>query len=110
MNLLVIIPAIVWLILSGIFNAFGEYLSKEWGYTHTWELALFVAVAYVCSSLLWLPALLKQNQLSTMGVAWILIALVFTLILGLVVFKEHLSLIQWVGIVLGSIAVVLLLA
>lgn len=104
------VPGFAWLILSGLFNALGEYLSKEWGNTPSLKLALFVALAYVASSIVWLPALLHHHKLSVYGTAWILIALIFTLFLGLFVFKEHLSTAQWQGVFLAVIAVVLLLS
>jgi len=109
MNILLAIPAIIWLLLSGVLNASGEYLSKLWGKNPSWKLAVLVALVYALSSIVWLPALLHKNQLSTMGIAWLLIAVVLTLFLGIVVFSEHLTGMQWVGVVLAIVALFLLI-
>lgn len=104
MNLLLIIPAIVWLLLSGLLNALGEYLSKTWGNNPSWRLVAMVAAAYALSSIVWPPAMLHKNKLSTMGTAWLLIATILTLFLGVVVFDEHLSGQQLVGVFLAVVA------
>ena len=110
MNWLLLIPAIGWLLLSGFLNGVGEYLSKQWGNAPSWKLVALVALAYAASSILWLPALLHKNQLSTMGVAWVLIALVSTLFLGLFVFHEQLTPSQWFGLGLAAVALYFLLS
>lgn len=108
-SFLLSIPAIVWLLVSGLLNACGEFLSKHWGENPSLPLAMLVAATYALSSALWLPALLHKNQLSTTGVAWVLIALMFTMILSFFVFHEELGLQQWVGLGLALVAVGLLI-
>ena len=66
--------AIAALLASGVFQALGEYLSKIWGLSPTWTMAAFAVLAYAVSSLIWLPALLYRDQLSTIGIAWDLVA------------------------------------
>jgi multidrug transporter EmrE-like cation transporter len=102
--------AIAALLASGVFQALGEYLSKLWGITPSWSMAALAVAAYAVSSLIWLPALLYRNQLSTIGIAWDLIAVATTLILGLIVFHETLAGRQIVGIVLAIVALCLLLS
>lgn len=102
--------AIAALLASGVFQALGEYLSKLWGLTPTWTLGVLAVGAYAISSLIWLPALLYRNQLSTMGIAWDLIAVVTTLAIGLLVFHEALGGRQILGIILALIALWLLIA
>ncbi len=101
--------AIASLTLSGVFQAGGEYFSKLWGLAPSSRLAAFAVACYAISSLVWLPALLYRNQLSTVGVAWDLIAICATLALGFFVFHETLSMRQSVGLVLALIALWLLL-
>ncbi|HEV3244782.1 MAG TPA: hypothetical protein VG102_00300 [Candidatus Paceibacterota bacterium] len=87
----------------------GEYFSKLWGLHPSATLMLAAIACYICSSLLWFPALLYKDQLSTIGIDWEVLALAATLILGLVVFGEVLTLRNWIGLVLGLGAVWLLI-
>ena len=102
--------AIAALLASGVFQTLGEYLSKIWGRSPSWSMAAFAVAAYAVSSLIWLPALLYRNQLSTIGIAWDLVAVSTTLFLGLVVFHEVLSAKQIIGIALALFALWLLLS
>lgn len=102
--------AIAALLASGVFQALGEYLSKLWGMTPSWGLGALAVGAYAVSSLVWLPALLYRNQLSTIGIAWDLIAVMTTLMLGFLVFHEAVGGRQIVGILLALVALWLLLA
>ena len=97
------------LVLSGIFQAAGEYFSKLWGLQPGWKFGVLAVAAYAISSTIWLPALLYRNQLSTIGVAWDLIAICATLGLGLFVFHEVLTARQWAGLVLALVALWLLI-
>ncbi len=108
-NFFLAVPAIIWLLASGLLNACGEFLSKHWGEHPTGWLAMAVGATYALSSLIWLPALLHKNQLSTTGVAWVLIALMFTMFLSFFVFHEELGTQQWIGLALALIAVGLLI-
>ncbi len=108
MNILLAIPAPAWLILSALFFAGGEYLSKHWGNAPTWCGALFVVLVYSVATLTWLPALLHKNELAVMGTAWLLLATAATLVIGVFIFHESLSGPQWVGVVLALVSLFLL--
>lgn len=101
-------PAVVWLLMSGAFNALGELFSKLWANHPNWFYVVIIALAYAVSGIFWLPALLQQNKLSEMGMMWILIATISTVGLGVIVFKEQLSALQWVGISLAILSLWLL--
>jgi multidrug transporter EmrE-like cation transporter len=101
-------PAAGWLILSALFFAAGEYLSKVWANAPTGRGAALVVAAYAVGALAWLPALLHKNELAVMGTAWLLLATVATVVIGLFVFGENLSRVQWTGIGLAAIALFLL--
>jgi multidrug transporter EmrE-like cation transporter len=108
MRFLLFVPAIVWLLVSGFLNADSEGVSKYWAMERHWYLIVVVATLSATSSILWLPSLLHKNQLSIMGTGWLLIATVTTLFLGLVVFREQLTVTQWIGIILAVLALSLL--
>lgn len=63
---------------------------------------------YALGTLSWLPALLHKNELAIMGTAWLLLATVATVVIGFFVFGETLSTLQWIGIGLALVALVLL--
>src|SRR5215210_5235853 len=108
MRLLLLVPALMWLILSGLLNAASEYVSKYWGMQQRWYLVVIVALLSATSSITWLPALLHKNQISIMGTGWLLIATITTLFIGLVVFKEQVSATQMTGLGLAVVALILL--
>lgn len=108
MNILLFVPAIVWLIISALFFSVGEYLSKTWGIHPSLKLAILVAFVYSIGSLFWLPALLHKNQLIIMGTIWTILATLSTIAIGLIIFHEKLSALQWVGVVLSFLALILI--
>lgn len=103
-----IIPAYVWLFFSAIFFAFGEYLSKKWGYSPSIYFTIVVVGTYALATLFWLPALLHKNSLAIMGTTWLLLATTATITIGVVVFHEHISFLNGVGIIFSLIAMILL--
>lgn len=107
-NFLLSIPAIAWLLFSAIFFAAGEYLSKRWGMMPSIGLALFVAFVYSFGALAWLPALLHKNQLVFMGTLWTILSTLVTIAIGLFIFHEKLSTLQWLGVLLAFTALLFL--
>lgn len=106
--LLLKIPAVVWLLLSAGFFAGGEYLSKQWASSPTLTSTIMVVAVYALGTLAWLPAMLHRNELAVMGTAWLLLATAATSIIGVFVFGETLTSIQWAGIALAFVALTLL--
>jgi len=103
-----IVPALGWLLVSALFFAGGEFLSKKWGQNPGWMLTGAVVATYALGSLMWLPALLHKNELARMGMLWCLLTTPLTVIMGTIVFHEKLSNGQWVGIALAMVALLLL--
>lgn len=108
LSFLIKIPAPVWLVCSALFFALGEYFSKLWGNNPSLKGTVFVVVAYAFGSIFWLPALLHKNQLAIMGTAWLLLATVATAVLGVFVFGESLTSLQWFGLGLAGVAIIIL--
>lgn len=107
-NLLMKIPAFGWLILSALFFALGEYQSKLWAQSPGIRGVILVVVAYAFGTVTWLPALLHKNELAVMGTAWLLLATVATVIIGIFVFGESVNKSQLVGLGLATGALFLL--
>ncbi|MDR3558193.1 MAG: hypothetical protein P4L61_01540 [Candidatus Pacebacteria bacterium] len=87
----------VWLILSAIFFAGGEFLSKKFALNPGITLVVLLLVSYGISEVFWLPAILEKNKLSIVGAIWSVLSLLVTVLLGLVIFKEKLSVVGGLG-------------
>ena len=102
------LPTLLWLVLSAAFFAVGEYLSKKFALRPDWRGLVLVCSMYLLGSLAWLPALIRTNQLAATGTAWLLLSMIATLGIGFGVFHEKLNSVQIAGVVLASMALVLL--
>ncbi|MCX6723082.1 MAG: hypothetical protein NT094_03360 [Candidatus Staskawiczbacteria bacterium] len=98
---------LVWLTLSAVFFAIGEFMSKKFALNPKTMLAGILAV-YSLGVLAWLPAILQKNQLSIVGAIWSVLSLLTTVLIGLLVFGERLSSVGILGIITAVIAVALL--
>jgi multidrug transporter EmrE-like cation transporter len=108
MNILISIPAVVWLLVSALFFGIGEYLSKVWAQKPSLVLSFWAVLVYVLGAVTWLPVLFHKNELSTMGTLWLLLGLLATVSIGILVFHESLNYYQIAGVVLAVIAVILI--
>ena len=108
MEIFTTIPFWVWIIISAIFFAFGEFLSKKFALNPGWMLFLIFIIVDVISASAWIPAIFEKNQLSVTGVIWSIISLMATVTIGVLAFKEKLTLTQSIGLVLGLLAVIFL--
>lgn len=109
-SLSLLLPAWGWLAVSVAFYTAGEYISKTWANSPTTLEVLCVVAASALSALFWLPALFSHNHLAVMGVSWLLLATASTVIVGVPMFGEKLTALQWGGVVLAVVAFVLLAA
>jgi len=99
---------IIWLILSSLFFATGEFLSKKFALNPSVVLIILIVIAYSISVLLWLPAIMQRNQLSITGTMWSVLSLLITVLLGILIFSEKLSAAGLAGIFAAFIAIILL--
>ena len=108
MNLINVIPAMVWLIISAIFFAFGEFLSKKFAMAPSLYYVVLIVAIYACGTLAWLPAILQKNQLSIIGSIWSVMGLLATVLIGVLIFKEKLNAVGIAGIIFALVAIFLL--
>lgn len=99
---------IVWLILSAVFFAGGEFLSKKFALNPKFSFVALVLLAYILGTLAWLPAILQKNQLSIVGAIWSVMSLLATVLIGVIIFSEKLSILGIIGIIMAMGAIVLL--
>ena len=108
MKILLAVPYIVWLVLSALCFATGEFLSKKFALAPSWGYVFIILVPYTLGVLAWLPAILIKNQLSIVGAIWSVLSLAATVLIGVLIFSEKLSMLGIIGLVLAFISVLLL--
>lgn len=99
---------IFWLILSALFFAIGEFLSKKFALNPNLTLVIIILLTYSVGVLFWLPAILQKNQLSIVGTIWSVLSLLTTILIGTIIFNEKLSVISILGIIFAFLSLVLL--
>jgi len=105
MNPFTSIPYMFWLIPSALFFAWGEFLSKKFALQPTVAIVIFIIIVESVSVLFWLPAILQNNSLSIVGTMWSVSSLALTVLVGLLLFNEQLSVMSVLGIFFAFIAV-----
>jgi len=108
MAIFTVIPAWIWIAVSAIFFALGEFVSKKFALNPGWTLFITFLIVDIISASTWIPAIFEKNQLSITGVIWSVVSLIATVLIGLLVFNEKLTMIQSIGLVIGFVSVVLL--
>ncbi len=108
MKFLFSVHYIVWLIVSALFFAVGEFLSKKFALDPKFFYVLLVILAYTLGTLAWLPAILQKNSLSIAGTIWSVLSLLATVSIGVLIFGEKLSAAGVAGIVAALAAIILL--
>jgi|GEM_PF-746055 multidrug transporter EmrE-like cation transporter len=99
---------LAFLVASGIFFAFGEFLSKKFAQHPTLGIGASAIAVYAMGSLLWLPAIAQTNTLVITGTVWNVLAFVATAFIGTVLFSETLSPMAIGGIAFGLLSILFL--
>ena len=108
MKFLLSIHYIIWLVISALFFAFGEFLSKKFALAPKWPYVILIIIIYSLGTLAWLPAIMQKNSLSIAGTIWSVMSLAATLLIGILIFGEKISAIGIAGIFTAIVAVILL--
>ena len=108
MKFLLSINYFVWLLISAVFFAAGEFLSKKFALQPKFVFIFWVLVVDSIGTLAWLPAILAKQQLSIVGALWSVLSLLLTVTLGLLIFHEKLNVIGTAGTIAAFVAVFLL--
>ena len=99
---------IYYLIISALCFAAGEYFSKDWANTRTGVSMFMSFLSYMIGVAVWFPAIAQKNHLAIVGTIWSILSLLATITIGVIVFKERLSTMGWVGIAFALVSVALL--
>lgn len=94
-------------LFSAGFFILCDSLSANWAKkTHLWSLAIVVVLSPVAYLLFGLLA--SRVNLAVAGSLVNLMIMIGAVLVGIFYFKEHVTSLQWAGIILGAVAVLLL--
>ena len=96
------------LVLLIFFEGIADILSKEWS-LHSTPLRWFGAIgAYALANVFWLIALKYGSGLTRGAVIFSVGSAVLAVVIGLVLYKESITKLEMLGVVLGIIALTLI--
>lgn len=108
MKSLLSINYIYWLILSALFFAGGEFLSKKFAISPNLSWVILIILSYTLGTLAWLPAILQKNSLSIAGTIWSVLSLLATVAIGVLIFGEKINAFGITGMILAIASIVFL--
>jgi len=97
----------VLLILAVVFEIFADTLLKKWSLSNKNVLLVIGLVVYLVGTVFWAFSL-KYEYLSKAVSVFTVLNLIAVVLVGLIYFKEDLSLLNKIGIGLGIVSVILL--
>lgn len=101
------IPLALALLLSAVGTVGGDYLAKSWSLNLKTNYFILALVFYFAAGLFYAPTLLKEKLVIT-SVIWSVLSIIGFLFVGLVIFRETLTSIQILGVVLGVLSLIIL--
>ena len=101
------IPLILLFAVSAISVGAGDYLAKKWSLEPGWSSFVGALVFYFFSSFFYLQTVARKG-LVVSCVIWSIASIFAFMFVGLALFHETLSGIQLIGVILGTISLLLL--
>ncbi len=101
------IPVLILLLLSATSVISGDYFAKFWSINGKTTYLLLAFLAYFFSGFFYIPTLLREGLVTT-SVVWSLLSIVGFVVIGIVFFKESLTVAQAVGALIGIVALIIL--
>lgn len=96
------------LTLLVVFEIFADITAKEWSLGKPSWLAILALAFYVAANAFWLVALRNGSGLGRGAVLFSVASAILAIVIGIVFYKEHASIQQIIGMILGVAAVVLI--
>jgi multidrug transporter EmrE-like cation transporter len=101
------LPVFSLLLLSALGVISGDYFAKYWSVEQRgWMYALAI-VGYALSAVFYIPTLLREGLVVT-SVVWVVLSTIGFLVVGILIFHETLTPLQWVGVGLGIASLLIL--
>lgn len=101
------LPVIVLLLLGAVCVAAGDFFGKSWSLDQRNTLYFVSLAAYALSAVFYLPSLLKEGLVIT-TVIWSILIILVSVFIGLVLFRETLSPLRMIGVLIGLVSLVIL--
>ena len=92
--------------LTTIFEVLGDFLFKKWVLVDQKWFLIVGIVAYLISTVIWAFSL-KTESLSKAIAIFTVLSIIIVDLMGVYVFKEHLSTLNVTGIALGVVSIIL---
>ena len=100
--------AFMWLMVGMVLYFFGTYLSKLYSMSPS-SLFFFASVLlFMGVSSCWMPAIASSKQIAVFGAIWSISCFLIQVFIGIVMFKEDVSMVKYVGIGMGATSILLL--
>ncbi len=96
------------LLLLVAFEAGADIVAKYFAITNKIWIAGGALTLYVIANVFWLISLKNGAELSTGAVLFSTVSQIFAILIGLLLYKEQITTLQGVGIVLGVVSTILL--
>lgn len=107
MEIILKLPLLVLIILSGLSLVIGDLFAKYWSIDkHNYQFIAAI-ICYILYGIFFLPTLLKED-LVVSALAVILVNIIGFIFIGLAIFQESLTPVQIIGLILGIISIILL--
>jgi multidrug transporter EmrE-like cation transporter len=97
------------LLLLVSFEAIADIVAKYFAITNKFWIGVGALGLYVIANIFWLFALKNGAEISTGAVLFSVLSQCFAIAIGFLIYKEQITTFEWIGIVLGIIAVGFLL-
>ena len=96
---------ILFLILIG-FECCGLYYTKKYYTDDRLLYGILACIFYGLIPVILILLLTYQPSIGLLNVLWNVLSTIYGIIIGLLIFHEHLNLKQWIGVVLGIISII----
>ena len=111
MNFLVIylqkLPPLLLVSIAALSVIIGDLFAKYWSLNTKNIFYVLAVLFYIGSAIFYIPSLLTKGLVIT-SVLWTLISTVGLLLVGIFIFKEHISSLEVVGLFFGIISLMIL--
>ncbi len=96
------------LLLLVVFEACADIIAKYFAITNKMWIGVGALSVYIIANIFWLISLKNGAELATGAVIFSIVSEVLAILIGVLIYHEHLSLTQGIGIILGLVSLVLL--
>lgn len=100
------LPLFVALFVAAAATIAGDYFGKLWSINPKPTVLILALLGYFLSGFFYIPTLLKSG-LVVSSIIWSLLTIIGFLVVGLIVFKEELTLLQIIASSIGLISLIL---